>query len=180
MEGTIASEEAIVKGMADQADRVTEIQAQWRVERPDLDVSPLGIVGRLHRLAAHLTSELVAVYEQHGLGEGEFDVLATLRRPGAPFECAPGDLATRTMVTTGAMTKRIDRLAAAGLVECRQAEGDGRRRIIALTPKGVDVIDAAFTDHIANERRLVDQLAPDDRAALEPILRRWVRVYETA
>ena len=164
--------------MAETNDRVADIQAEWTIERPDLDVGPLGIVGRLHRLAAHLTGELVSVYERHGLGEGEFDVLATLRRPGAPYECAPGELATRTMVTTGAMTKRIDRLVAAGLVERRLAEGDGRRRIVALTPRGLATIDAAFTDHIANEHRLVEQLAPGDRDALEPILRRWLGVYE--
>jgi DNA-binding MarR family transcriptional regulator len=157
---------------------VAKIQEAWRRERPDLDVAPQGVVGRLHRLAAHLTGELVPLYARHGLGEGEFDVLAALRRAGAPYERAPGELAEHTMVTTGAMTKRIDRLAAAGLVERRPAEGDGRRRIVALTPEGVRVIDTAFTEHMANERRLVEQLSAEDRAALEAILTRWLRFYE--
>ncbi|UFS58832.1 MarR family winged helix-turn-helix transcriptional regulator [Subtercola endophyticus] len=159
-------------------DRVARIQHDWQRERPDLDVTPQGVIGRLHRLAAHLTTELTAVYEKHGLGEGEFDVLAALRRAGAPYERAPGELAEHTMVTTGAMTKRLDRLAAAGLVERRNADGDGRRRVVALTPRGVSVIDAAFTDHMANERRLVDQLSAADRTSLETTLTRWLALYE--
>ncbi|MCS5734118.1 MarR family winged helix-turn-helix transcriptional regulator [Herbiconiux daphne] len=158
----------------DDIDHVARIQQEWRRERPDLDVSPQGIIGRLHRLAARLTDELTEVYARHGLGEGEFDVLATLRRAGAPFERAPGELAEHTMVTTGAMTKRLDRLAEAGLVVRRGVEGDGRRRVVALTERGVEVIDAAFTEHMANERRLVDQLSAADRRALEPILTRWL------
>ena len=157
---------------------MARIQAEWRRERPDLDVSPQGVIGRLHRLGAHLTGELVAVYERFGLGEGEFDVLATLRRSGAPFERAPSELAANTMVTTGAMTKRIDRLEVAGLVARRPGGGDGRRRIVALTPAGLALIDEAFTAHIANESRLVAALPPDDRAALERILKAWLSQVE--
>ncbi|NQX10724.1 MarR family transcriptional regulator [Microbacteriaceae bacterium VKM Ac-2855] len=164
--------------MTVESDRVARIQAQWRRERPELDVDPQGVIGRLHRVAAHLTAQIVPVYAKHGLGEGEFDVLATLRRAGAPFELAPGELAEHTMVTTGAMTKRLDRLVSAGLVERRAAEFDGRRRIVALTPAGVTTIDAAFAEHIANEHRLVDVLTTADRAALERILIRWLAVFE--
>lgn len=156
------------------SDRVSRVQAEWRRERPDIDVSPQGIIGRLHRLAARLTDELTVVYERHGLGEGEFDVLATLRRSGAPFERAPGELAAHTMVTTGAMTKRVDRLVSAGLVERRADTVDGRRRIVGLTSRGLEVIDAAFTEHMQNEHRLVDELAASDRHALEVILTRWL------
>ena len=121
----------------DIGDRVSRIQSEWRRERPDVDVQPHGIIGRVHRLAAWLTDELTVVYERYGLGEGEFDVLAALRRAGHPFERAPGELADHTMVTTGAMTKRIDRLVARGLVERREVEQDGRRRIVALTLAGL-------------------------------------------
>ena len=159
-------------------DRVARIQAEWAAERPDLDVSPQGIIGRLHRLAGYLTGELLPVYERHGLGEGEFDVLATLRRAGAPYERAPGELAEHTMVTTGAMTKRLDRLVEARLVERRTADEDGRRRIVALTPAGLALIDVAFAEHMVNERRLVDELTGEDRAALEGILQRWLAIYE--
>ena len=155
-------------------DHVDRILEEWRRERPDLDVSPIGVIGRLHRLAAALTEQLVEVYREHGLGEGEFDVLAALRRAGEPFERAPGDLADHTMVTTGAMTKRVDRLEAAGLVSRRPSQADGRGRVIALTAKGRATIDAAFEAHIANEHRLLGMLDPADRAALESILTTWL------
>jgi DNA-binding MarR family transcriptional regulator len=164
--------------MSRPTDRVSRIQEQWRRERPDLDPSPQGVFGRLHRLAAHLTDELVVVYRKHGLSEGEFDVLAALRRVGDPFELAPGDLALHTMVTTGAMTKRIDRLVEAGLVTRRAAADDGRRRVIALTAKGRRTIDAAFTDHLANEHRLLEALSATERRQLEALLGRWLGAFE--
>jgi DNA-binding MarR family transcriptional regulator len=155
-------------------DRVDRIQAEWRRERPEVDVGPQGVIGRLHRLAAALTEEIVAVYAEHGLGEGEFDVLAALRRAGAPYERAPGELAAHTMVTSGAMSKRVDRLERAGLVTRRTSADDARGRVVALTPAGRDVVDRAFTAHMANERRLLDLLDPADAAVLEPVLRRWL------
>lgn len=159
-------------------DRLDRIQAAWRHERPDLDVRPQGVIGRLSRVANHVTDELVAVYRQHGLGEGDFDVLATLRRAGEPYERTPGDLCANTLVTSGAMTKRVDRLAAAGLVTRRVSDRDARERVIALTPRGIEVIDAAFTDHMTNERRLLDALDPADVDQLEHLLRRWLAVFE--
>lgn len=158
-------------------DHVATIQQAWARERPDLDVSPQGVIGRLHRLAAVLREELVAVYQQYGLGEGEFDVLATLRRAGAPYERAPGELAEHTMVTTGAMTKRVDRLAEAGLVTRRRSEADGRGRVVALTPQGLDLIDRAMTAHMANEHRLLEPLTAGDRRQLEALLVRWLGAY---
>jgi DNA-binding MarR family transcriptional regulator len=160
-------------------DRVARIQEAWARERPDLDVTPQGVIGRLHRLAAYLTEELCVVYRRHGLGEGEFDVLATLRRAGEPFERAPGELARHTMVTTGAMTKRIDRLERDGLVTRRASTEDGRGRVVALTPAGRRVIDDAFADHMANERRLLDALDPADAAQLETILKAWLMRVDT-
>ncbi|MGN6428617.1 MAG: MarR family winged helix-turn-helix transcriptional regulator [Leifsonia sp.] len=160
--------------MTDTPDHVARIQEEWRRERPDLDVAPQGVIGRLHRVAALLTDELVAVYREHGLGEGDFDVLATLRRAGAPYERTPGELAEHTMITTGGMTKRIDRLEAAGLVTRRSSERDGRGRVVALTELGRERIDAAVTAHLANERRLLDQLDPADAAELERILTLWL------
>src|SRR5690349_20177137 len=100
-------------------DRVADIQNAWRRERPDLDPSPQGVIGRLHRVALLLTERLVAVDEEYGLSEGEFDVLATLRRAGDPYERPAGELADHTLVTTGGLTKRVDRLERRGLVERR-------------------------------------------------------------
>ncbi len=156
-------------------DRVDRIVAEWERERPDLDVSPQQLIGRLHRLAAALTTRLVPVYEAHGLGEGEFDVLCALRRAGAPYERQPAELARTTMITTGAVTKRIDRLQAAALVmRVRRPSDDGRAVRVRLTAKGRRLIDEAFTDHIANEERLVSALGPRDRATLERLLRTWL------
>jgi DNA-binding MarR family transcriptional regulator len=159
----------------DNEDAVARIQRQWSVERPDLDTAPLAIIGRLHRLADRIRKELIGLYGRFGLGEGEFDILATLRRHGAPFEMAPGALAQRTMVTTGAVSKRLDRLEEAGLVERRPSEADGRARVVALTEAGRSLIDDAFTAHIRNEHRLIAGLDPQARADLERHLTTWMR-----
>jgi DNA-binding MarR family transcriptional regulator len=164
--------------MSENLDHVARIQQAWARERPDLDVRPQGVIGRLHRLAGHLTEQLQLVYRRYGLGEGEFDVLAALRRAGEPFERAPGELASFTMVTTGAMTKRIDRLERDGLVTRRPSTSDGRGRVVALTDAGRELIDQAFAEHMRNERRLLDQLAPQDAAKLETILTTWLARFE--
>lgn len=154
-------------------DHVDRIQEEWRRERPDLDPAPQGVIGRVHRVAQALTRELTAVYAQHGLSEAEFDLLASLRRAGPPFALPAGELAAHTMVTTGGLTKRVDRLIERGLVEREEAGEDRRRRLVRLTDAGRAVIDAAFTAHLANEQRLVDMLPPEDAAAIARALRRW-------
>ncbi|MBB2975003.1 DNA-binding MarR family transcriptional regulator [Microbacterium endophyticum] len=160
-------------------DRVAHIQREWARERPDLDPSPQGVIGRLHRLALALTQELTEVYDRFGLSEAEFDLLASLRRTGAPYALRASDLAAHTMVTSGGLTKRVDRLIERGLVERAPSDADARQRLVHLTPEGMTLIDDAFAAHMINEHRLVDQLDPADRAALEPILARWLRLFET-
>ncbi|MFB7844097.1 MarR family winged helix-turn-helix transcriptional regulator [Microbacterium sp. NPDC056052] len=164
--------------MADIDDQVTRIQQAWRQERPDLDVTPIGTIGRLHRLALALTEELVGVYRRHGLSEGDFDVMAALRRSGAPYEASPTDLAASTMITSGGMSKRIDRLEGAGLVTRRVGSGDARGRVIALTAEGKALIDTAFADHVANEQRLLAMVPASERAALEATLAGWLAHFE--
>ncbi len=171
---------AVTERLTGHADFVDGVRAAWERERPDLDVRPQGVLGRLHRLAAHLTGELVAVYREHGLSEGEFDVLATLRRQGEPYELSAGELAATTMVTTGGLTKRLDGLQARGLVVRRVSEADGRGRTVGLTPDGRRLIDAAFSDHIANERRLLAMLSPAQADQLEDLLRAWLAGFEAA
>lgn len=164
--------------MTSPEDHVSRIQAAWRRERPDLDVRPQGVIGRLHRLSGFLTEELCAVYRRFGLGEGEFDVLAALRRAGAPYERAPGELARFTMVTTGAISKRIDRLESAGLVVRSVSADDGRGRVVRLTAAGKNLIDQAFTEHMENERRLLEALSAQEAAQLEHLLTVWLRSFE--
>ena len=156
--------------MEREPDHVGRIMAQWRTERPDLDVSPQGVIGRLHRIGARLTEELVAEYSRFGLSEGDFDVLATLRRSGAPYELTPGELVASTMVTSGAISKRVDRLVEQGLATRRVGEHDARGRVIGLTPKGRELIDQAFTAHMANEHRLLAGLSDLERTRLAGLL----------
>jgi DNA-binding MarR family transcriptional regulator len=155
------------------ADHVDEIVGEWAVERPDVDASPMQVLGRLSRIAAHLDAELLAVFRRFGLGEGEFDILATLRRGGEPFARTPGELARHTMVTTGAVTKRVDRLMASGLVSRSASDDDGRGRMVTLTREGRRVIDEALVAHLTNEERLLSGLDADQRRTLEALLRAW-------
>lgn len=159
-------------------DAVALVQAQWARERPDVDTAPVGVIGRLHRLANALTRELEVVFDAHGLCEGDFDVLATLRRSGG--DRTAGELAAATMVTSGGLTKRLDRLERAGLVVRRPSEHDGRGRVVSLTGAGRALIDRAWTDHMANEHRLLAELDPRDAAELERILRTWLSRHEPA
>lgn len=160
-------------------DHVARIQQQWAAERPDLDPTPQGIIGRLHRLAIFLREDICTVYADHGLTEAEFDVLATLRRSGEPYCLAPSELAAQTMVTSGATTKRLDRLVSAGYVERQSADGDQRRRRISLTAAGKTKIDEVMTDHLDNEARLIAQLSPTQQSALEDALKGWLKHYES-
>jgi DNA-binding MarR family transcriptional regulator len=180
MEETISSAEDIFHPMPAAPDHVGRIMAAWARERPDLDVEPQGVIGRLHRIAAALDVELATVYRKHGLGDGEFDVLATLRRAGAPFTLSAGELTDQMMITSGATTKRVDRLELAGLVVRKVSRSDGRRRVVALTPAGRRTIDAAFTEHIANEHRLVGVLTAAERRQLARLLETWAGAFEDA
>jgi DNA-binding MarR family transcriptional regulator len=153
-------------------DLVDMIVAQWKAERPDIDASPMQVIGRISRLAADLDPLLAPVFTSRGLGDGEFDVLATLRRSGEPFELSPGDLGASMMVTSGAVTKRVDRLERSGLVTRRVSEVDARARLIRLTAEGRRIVDEAVVDHVANEERLLSGLSVAEREALAGLLRK--------
>lgn len=159
-------------------DHVDWVMEQWAAERPDLDVSPQALVARVHRIGLRLTEELVAVYAEHGLGEGEFDVLATLRRSGPPYALTPGDLGAASMVSSGAITKRVDRCLRQGWVTRGPSEHDGRSRVVALTEEGHALIDRAFEAHMANEQRLVGMLSERQREQLGQLLRTWARALD--
>jgi DNA-binding MarR family transcriptional regulator len=159
-----------MEGNLSTMDHAQHVVEQWQAERPDLDPTPILVIGRIHRLAIALDVELLKVYAAHGLGDGDFDVLATLRRSGAPYELTPTELMEQTMVTSGAVSKRLDRLEGAGLVERRVSEGDRRSRIVALTGAGRELIDRAVPQHLANEARLLSGLTPRERAQLAGLL----------
>jgi DNA-binding MarR family transcriptional regulator len=178
MEDIIVSAADIFRGMTDAPDFVGRVLEQWAVEEPGWDASPIGVIGRLHRLANRLTEELQAVYAEFGLGEGEFDVLATLRRSGPPYELTAGELATSTMVTSGAVTKRVDRCVQQGWATRRASDHDARGRVVGLTPAGKELMDRAFPAHLANEHRLVQMLPDADRATLTRILQTWTSALD--
>lgn len=159
-------------------DHVDRILEQWTRERPDLDVGPMGIFGRLKRLTDHASGELAELYRTHGLTAASFDVLATLRRSGAPYALTPKALISWTMVTSGTMTNRLDRLQADGLVERRPDPEDGRGSVVALTPKGFDLIDRVVTAHVAAQHRLIEGLPEPLRAPFNEALRVWLGSFE--
>lgn len=163
---------------ADGADGVDRIVAQWAVERPDLDTGPMSVIGRIHRLGALLDGGLRTVFAQVGLGNGDFDVLASLRRSGAPYRLTPTQLTATVMVTSGAVTKRVDRLEKAGLVSRTVSAEDGRGRLIELTAGGRALVDRMLGVHWANEDRLLGALSAQERDQLAGLLRKLLLELE--
>ncbi|HWP19034.1 MAG TPA: MarR family transcriptional regulator [Burkholderiaceae bacterium] len=159
-------------------DAVDAILAQWRRERPDLDPSPMAVIGRVGRCAALLQRRLEPVFQQFGLTAGEFDVLATLRRAGPPHSLAPTALFSSLMVTSGTMTHRLQRLEAQGLVTRRPNAEDARSLLVQLTSRGLALIDRAVEAHLDNEHRILAGLSPAERKALENALAALLRTLE--
>jgi DNA-binding MarR family transcriptional regulator len=166
--------------VAQARDAVDRITSQWRQERPDLDPTPMGVIGRVSRIAALVQRELDRVFGQHGLAGGDFDVLATLRRAGSPYRLTPGALSRSTMVTTGGMTKRLDRLEAMGVIRREPDPHDRRGKLIALTDSGRTLIDTVVEAHLRNEERLLASLSPAKRGQLVRLLRELLLTLEPA
>jgi DNA-binding MarR family transcriptional regulator len=152
-------------------DHVDRILAEWRRERPDLDTAPMGLIGRLQRAARLTDQALSRQLVGRDLRPGWFDLLAALRRAGKPYELNPTQLMSATMLSSGGMTKRLDRLAEAGLVERRPDPADRRGVLVRLTPRGKTVIDKAVEAHLGNEERILRSLGTADRRALDGLLR---------
>jgi DNA-binding MarR family transcriptional regulator len=161
-------------------DEVDVLVEAWRRERPDLDVAPLGVLSRVSRLARHLDLARREAFAAHDLEPWEFDVLAALRREGAPYTLSPGRLLQVTLVTSGTMTNRIDRLAAKGLVARVPDPNDGRGVQVVLTDAGRGRVDDALTDLLAHERDILSALPADDREELADLLRRLTVPFDRA
>ncbi|MGI3184443.1 MarR family winged helix-turn-helix transcriptional regulator [Nioella aestuarii] len=160
-------------------DRVDRISAQWQRERPEIDHDAMALIGRIARLSRHLGLAMDKTFAAHDLNAASFDVLATLRRSGAPFRLSPGELLASTMVTSGTMTHRIDRLEREGLVTRVGNPDDARSVLIELTPEGRARIDAAVTDHTATQTRLTAGLSPEEQAQMTALLRKLLVGFET-
>jgi len=153
------------------SDEVDEIVARWQAERPDLDVRPLQVLSRVSRLARHLDRARRLAFAAHGLETWEFDVLTALRRQGPPYQLSPGALVRTTLVTSGTMTNRIDRLEAAGLVSRRRDPQDKRGVLVQLTGDGMQTVDAAFAALLAGEEALLTGLDTQQQKQLAGLLR---------
>ncbi len=160
------------------ADDVDVIVSAWRRERPDLDVTPLEVLSRVSRLARRLDLARGSAFAQHHLEGWAFDVLSALRRAGEPYELSPGHLVQQTLVTSGTMTNRVDRLVRHGWVERRPDPGDRRGVLVRLTPAGRDVVDAAMAGLIDQEKSLLGELSPTEQEQLATLLRRLLAPLE--
>jgi len=152
-------------------DEVDDLVAAWRAERPDLDVEPLQMLSRVTRLARHLDRARRAAFASHGLELWEFDVLSALRRQGPPYQLSPGALLRTTLVTSGTMTNRIDRLEAAGLVSRSPDPQDKRGKLVTLTAKGQARVDSALADLLTSEQALLAPVPAEARHTLARLLR---------
>ena len=162
--------------MQNNRDEVDRLIAAWKRERPDLDLSPLSVLSRITRIARHLD-----IARRDAFGDLEnwgFDVLAALRRAGAPHQLSPGQLMQETMVTSGTMTNRLDRLEELHLITREQDPDDGRGSLVTLTKAGVCAVDSALEDLLENERKLLKALTAKDRETLAELLSTLVTEFD--
>ncbi|MBA2573911.1 MAG: MarR family transcriptional regulator [Actinomycetota bacterium] len=164
--------------MTAKRDEVDQLVAAWQRERPDLDVEPMHVLSRVTRLARHLDLARKSAFSEHSLESWEFDVLTALRRAGDPHTLSPGRLLRETMVTSGTMTNRVDRLAAKGLVERLPDPDDRRGVLVRLTDSGRIRVDAALEGLLAQERLLLAELTDDQRSSLAALLRTVVAPFD--
>jgi DNA-binding MarR family transcriptional regulator len=153
-------------------DEIDRIVAEWNRERPDLDVSPTQTLQRITRLGLLQAASFARVFAPHGLSFGEYLVLAALRRAGPPYRMNPTALFNSVILSSGAMTNRLDGLEEMGLVERLPDPSDRRGRLVALTDRGRELVDKAVVDHLENQQRLLGDLDPEEREQLARLLRK--------
>jgi DNA-binding MarR family transcriptional regulator len=161
-------------------DEVDRLLAAWQRELPDVDASPLAVLSRVSRLARHLDRSRARIFASHDLEGWGFDVLAALRRAGPPYQLSPGQLTAQTLVTSGTMTNRLDRLEAEGLLRRLPDPSDGRSTRVRLSAAGRRRVDAALTDLLARERALLSGVDAEERRLLADLLRRVVAPLDDA
>ena len=164
---------------AREQDAVDAIAAHWHKELPALAAENMILIGRLKRCAAQIERELERVFAAHGLGGGLFDVLATLRRSGAPYTLTPTELYSSLMVSSGTISTRLKKLEAEGWIERLTNPEDARSLLVRLSASGKERIEQTVFPHVANEQRLLDKLDPATRQRLEQDLKTWLAILES-
>ncbi|MCL1057230.1 MarR family transcriptional regulator [Shewanella gelidimarina] len=157
---------------------IDKVVAQWGEQKPHLDTVPMAIFGRIMRLQKHIEAEVAACHKHYGLTMGEFDVLATLRRAGEPFNLTPSALLSSMMLTSGAMTNRLDKLESKGFIERVHSTEDRRSVSVGLTEKGFATIDDAIEAHVRVQHKLVQQLSDTEKPELNQLLKTWLAAFE--
>lgn len=160
-------------------DHVDRILEQWKRERPDVETSPMGVIGRLHRVGALANRSISSNFRQQGITSESFDVLATLRRSGPPYRLNPSQLLQWLMLTSGSLTNRLDRLEAEGYIERLPDPDDRRATLVALTDRGREVVDRVFPSHMETERSLLSMLSVEEQHALAELLRKMLLGLES-
>jgi DNA-binding MarR family transcriptional regulator len=165
--------------MPDTPDHVDRVRAQWRRERPDLDTQPVAVVARLGRAARFVDQGLADFFAAHNLSRADWDVLASLRRSGAPYSLSPTTLYRGLMRTSGAMSQRLESLEQKGLIERALDPADRRGVVVKLTAKGRKLVDDVSAEHVANERRLLAPLSRKEQNELAGLLKKLLLAYES-
>lgn len=166
------------KENTDHVDRVDRLRGQWQRELPDLDTEPMAILGRAYRLANLVRPSIEATFASFGLDRGEFDVISTLRRSGAPYTLTPTKLYTSLMISSGGLTHRLDRLQKAGLIRRERSQADGRSSVVGLTDEGLRLAESAFRADMESESTYITDLSAQERLDLAALLRKLLGSLE--
>lgn len=159
-------------------DAIDRVLAQWQSERPQLDTLPMGIMGRMMRLMKYLEAGVAELHKSYGLKMGEFDVLATLLRAGEPHQLTPSELLASMMLTSGAMTNRLDKLEQKGLISRVHSTADRRSIEVKLSDKGLKLISDLVHEHVNVQHQLIAALTPEQQQALSVLLKDWLISFE--
>ncbi|MBT9243513.1 MarR family winged helix-turn-helix transcriptional regulator [Vibrio splendidus] len=159
----------------DAIDRVVE---QWAKEKPELETEPMAMMGRIMRIAKYMETQVAELHKKYDMKLGEFDVLATLRRSGKPYRLTPSELIGSMMLTSGAMTNRLDKLEAKGLISREHSKEDRRSVSVQLTKDGLVLIDQMMTEHVETQKKLVKSLSTSQKKNTNQLLKTWLSAYE--
>ena len=159
-------------------DAIDRVVDQWAKEKPELETEPMAMMGRIMRIAKYMETQVAELHKKYDMKLGEFDVLATLRRSGKPYRLTPSELIGSMMLTSGAMTNRLDKLEAKGLISREHSKEDRRSVSVQLTKDGLILIDQMMTEHVETQKKLVKSLSASQKKNTNQLLKAWLSAYE--